>query len=169
MTSIPLIQQFCQGWRLSQIKTFSVVWSAFLQCKSGILNEIAEEITKQTGIAITHTAKRIQRFLGNENIDQRTFYRNITRFVYRRIRHWETIPIAIDWTHCEKHEAWKTLAASIVVRGRGIPILIWPFRKDSLDGYLSRFSAPLGRNPGGFLVRFFPNICSRHTLLNAKV
>jgi len=65
-------------------------------------------------------------------------YANITRFVWRRIRHWKTVPIALDWSFCERREKWQVLAASVIVRGRGVPILIWAFPKGDFGKYLSQ-------------------------------
>jgi len=138
MKSVTWIDHLCQGLRLSQIKTLTSIWTAFIQCKSAILNEIAEEMMHQSGIGINHTLKRIQRFLGNERINQTVLYANVTRFVWRRLRHWKTIPIAIDWSFCEEREEWQVLAASVIVRGRGIPLLVWAFPKSSFGIYKSQ-------------------------------
>lgn len=138
MNSLTWIHRLCNGFRKSQIKTLNAILTAFIQCKSAILNEIAREMTYRTGVAVDHTLKRINRFLGNKRIDRKVVYANITRFVLRRIRHWKTIPIAFDWSFCEKREKWQVLAASVVVRGRGIPILIWAFEKGEFGALLSQ-------------------------------
>ncbi len=141
MSSLPWIHQLCQGLRLSQLKTITVIWTAMVQCNSAILNTVAEKMTHQTGVGIDHTLKRILRFLSNHRVDRKVIYANITRFVWRRIRHWKTIPIAIDWSFCEKREEWQVLAASIIVRGRGVPILVWAFQKNSFGKHLSQNQA----------------------------
>lgn len=138
MPSVTWIHHLLQGLRASQITTCSVIWVAFIQSKSAILNTIAAEMTRATGVGVDHTLKRIQRFLSNERIDRRVIYANVTRFVWRRIRHWKTVPIALDWTYCEDHREWQVLAASVIVRGRGLPILLWAFKKNEFDGELSQ-------------------------------
>lgn len=130
MDSVTWIAHLLQGLRASQITTFSVVWTAFIGSKSAILNTIAAQMACTTGTGVEHTLKRIQRFLANQRINRQVIYANVTRFVWRRIRHWKTVPIAWDWTYCEDYHEWQVLAASIVIRGRGIPILLWAFKKN---------------------------------------
>jgi len=138
MTSLPWIALLCQGWRKSQIKTFVSLWEAFVHAHSAILNHIARSLTLQCGVGIDHTLKRLWRFLRNDRVDEDAFYRNVARFVWTRVQHWPVVPIAIDWTFCEKHDPWQTLTASLVIRGRGIPILVWSFTKSDFQEYNSQ-------------------------------
>lgn len=138
MDSLSWLSLLCKGWRLSQIKTFTALWEAFVLSKSAILTNIARELTGLCNVAIDHTVKRLNRFLGNPRIDRQLFYKNVVEFVWPRIKHWQLIPIAIDWTFCEKHEKWQSLVASIVIRGRGIPILVWSFPRNDFHPYLSQ-------------------------------
>lgn len=138
MNTLPWISHLCQGLKWSQVKTIGAIFTALIQCESAILNRIAEKMTHHTGVAVDHTLKRIQRFLGNDKVDRKVVYANITRFVWRWIRHWKTVPIAMDWTICERREKWQILAASVIVRGRGIPILLWAFPKNDFGKHLSQ-------------------------------
>lgn len=138
MDSLSWIALLCQGWRKSQIKTFTALLQAFIGSSSCILNEIARKLTAQTGIGVDHTLKRLSRFLANERIVHRVFYQNVVSFVWPRIQHWKIVPVAIDWTYCEQHDPWQSLVASIVVRGRGIPILVWSFPRDHFAPYNSQ-------------------------------
>ena len=100
MNSLPWIYQIYhlpQGVRASQGTTFTVIWTAFIQSKSAILNAMAAQMTQTTGVGVEHTLKRIQRFLSNQRIERRVIYANVTRFVWRRIRHGKTAPIAWEW------------------------------------------------------------------------
>lgn len=138
MDSVTWIHHLFQDLRASQIKTFTAIWVAFIQCESAILNKIAAQMMRQSGIGVEHTLKRINRFLSNPRIDRRVVYAGITRFVWRRIRHWKTVPIAWDWTYCEEYHEWQVFAASVIVRGRGIPILVWAFKKNKFGSELSQ-------------------------------
>jgi len=138
MKSIAWISQICKDWRQSQVKTLAAIWEAFFPAKTAILNEIALELTKQTGVAINHTLKRINRFLGNQRIDREAFFEGLIKFVLPRVQHWPIIPIAIDWTYCEDNNPWQSLVASITFHGRGIPIYVWSFKRNCFDPYMSQ-------------------------------
>ncbi len=138
MKSLPWIALLCQGWRQSQIKTFTALWEAFIRASTSNLNSIARSLTATTGVGIRHTLKRLWRFLSNKRLNEEAFYQNLVNFVWTRVQHWSIVPIAIDWTHCEKHECWQSLVASIVMRGRGIPILVWSFHEHDFSDDGSR-------------------------------
>ena len=104
MKSLSWVALLCQGWRKSQVKTFVALWEAFVRAGVCNLNTIARSLTDETGVGIRHTLKRLWRFLGNERINENLFYQNLVNFVWTRVQHWPVVPIAIDWTHCEKHE-----------------------------------------------------------------
>lgn len=135
MQSLSWIEQLCHGWRKSQVKTFTALWEAFVQAGVCNLSAIARSLSAKTGVGVRHTLKRLCRFLGNERINEDVFYENLVSFVWPRIKHWRVVPIAIDWTHCQKHECWQSLVASIVLRGRGIPILVWSYQNGDFDEY----------------------------------
>lgn len=138
MQSLPWIASLCQGWRLSQIKTFTALWQAFAHICSPLLSKVAFQLTLQTQTGINHTLKRLARFLSNPRINEAQFYENVAAFVWPRVLHWQWVPIAIDWTYCEEHDPWQSLVASIVIRGRGIPILVWSFPRDQFGRYSSQ-------------------------------
>ena len=48
------------GLRASQSTPFTVIWTAFIQSKSAILNTMAAQMTQTTGVGVEHTLKRIQ-------------------------------------------------------------------------------------------------------------
>jgi hypothetical protein len=110
----------------------------FLASPSAILNALARGLTHRSGVAVRHTLKRIGRFLANPRVDRRRFYQNLVAYVWPRVAHWPIVPISIDWTYNEKRHPWQSLVASIPIRGRGLPLLVWSFRKDDFGASLSQ-------------------------------
>jgi len=138
MHSLPWIRLLFHRLHGAQVKTLAFCIDALLGAKDVRLAEMAREAAFQNEGQVRYTLKRIHRFLRNEKFSDSMVTVGLAEWLWPRFQAWKHIPISIDWTHNEKRDRWTTLAASVSLGGRGIPIMMWSYRKASYDKHLSR-------------------------------
>lgn len=138
MNSLPWIRRLFHRLRGSQQKTLAFFVDALLVAQDVRLAEMARQAAAQSGGRVRYTLKRLWRFLGNSRFDDDAITQGLVAWTWHRFDSWKTIPISVDWTHNEKRDKWTTLVASVTLNGRGIPLMMWSFRKGDYDEHLSR-------------------------------
>lgn len=138
MHSLAWIRLLFHPLRASQQKTLAFFVDALLVAQDVRLAAIARNAASLNGGRMRYTLKRLWRFLANDRFQDEAITRGIAEWIWPRFNAWKQIPIAIDWTHNEKRDGWATLAASVTLNGRGIPLMMWSFRKGDYDEHLSR-------------------------------
>lgn len=138
MYSLPWIRDIFHCLHGAQQKTFAFFVDALLVTQDVCLAQIARQASVQNEGSLRHTIKRLGRFLGNYRFQDGLITQGLAEWIWPRFSTWKMIPVSIDWTHNEKRGCWTTLAASITLNGRGIPIMMWSFPKANYDDYLSR-------------------------------
>lgn len=108
---------FFNGVRLSRIKTMAALVEAMLKVEAVAVTTVGREVL---GVSkARYGIKRLDRFLANLGIEIRLIQRSIARSLAKRSK--KTWLIALDWTSLAK-DKFTLLTASIIVRGRSIPI-----------------------------------------------
>lgn len=138
MNSLPWVRLLFHRLHGAQQKTLSFFIDALLGSQDVRLAEIAREAAKQNEGKVRYTLKRLWRFLHNPRFNDDFVTRGLAEWVWPHFRSWKHVPISIDWTHNEKRDKWATLAAFVTVNGRGIPLMMWSYRKAEYDEHLSR-------------------------------
>lgn len=143
VSMFPWVIHVCQGFHRAQQKTLAALLEAFLASRSSILAQMARTLQKRAEerarpISFHAAAKRIDRFLANTRMSPSAVCRGLSWYVWPRLHAWKWIPILIDWTFNEKRQPWQTLAASIPIRGRGIPLLLWSFPRGDVHPHLTQ-------------------------------
>lgn len=138
MNSLPWIDTFFKGLRRSQQRTLVFFVDAVLTSHNVCLAEIARQAASLSGGRMHYALKRLWRFLHNPRMDDDAVVQGLISWVWPRLQHWKYVPISIDWTHNESRYPWTTIAASIILGRRGIPLMMWSYRKGQYDGHLSR-------------------------------
>ena len=138
MHSLTWIRLLFHRLRGSQQKTLAFFVDALLAAQDVRLAEMAREAAAQNEGRVRYTLKRLWRFLRNHRFSDDVITQGLGEWLWPRFVRWSKIPISIDWTHNEKRDRWATLAASVTLNGRGIPLMMWSFRKADYDQHLSR-------------------------------
>lgn len=138
MNSLPWIRTFFQHLHGLQQKTLAVFVDALLVCQDVCLAETARCAAAQLDGQVRHTLKRLWRFLANPRFCDTAITEGLVIWIWPRIQQWRYIPVSIDWTHNERRYPWCTLAASISLGGRGLPLLMASYRKADYENHLSR-------------------------------
>lgn len=100
-------------------KTLLAMVVGLIKCKQIGVSSIGREII---GYAKPkHKIKRAGRFVANERVPVIDFYKALAKMI---IGWKEIIIVAIDWTKINGIPDYDILAASMVVNGRGLPILL---------------------------------------------
>lgn len=138
MYSLPWIQAFFHTLHGAQKKTLSVFVDALLTGQNVRLAAIARTAAIQTDNSMAMALKRLWRFLRNPRFCDDTIVTGLAQWIWPRMAQWRWIPISIDWTHNEKRHLWTTLAASVAIGGRGIPLMMRSYPKEDYEDNLSR-------------------------------
>src|SRR5690554_387053 len=138
MHSLPWIRLLFHRLHGAQQKTLAFFVDALLSAQDVCLAELAREAAFQSNGRVRYTLKRLWRFLRNPRFSDATITQGLVAWVWPHFHAWAHIPISIDWTHNEKRDRWTTLAASVTLNGRGIPLMMWSYRKTDYDEHLSR-------------------------------
>jgi len=116
--------------RLSQAKTLAIVVASALRVERISLANIGRCIL---GGSVKHQIKRTWRFCANPRIETADAMRGIVKQILRRRRN--PLIVSLDWTDVRQ---FQTLMASVVFRGRSIPICWASCLKHVYDGHRSR-------------------------------
>lgn len=138
MYSLPWIRHLFHRLHGAQQKTLACFVDALLSAQNVCLAELAREAAFQSKGRMRYTLKRLWRFLRNCRFSDAAITEGLVAWVWPHFHAWKHIPISIDWTHNEKRDRWTTLAASVTLNGRGIPLMMWSYRKADYDEHLSR-------------------------------
>lgn len=138
MHSLPWVRLLFYRLHGAQQKTLAFFVDALLAAQDVRLAEMAREAAYQSEGRMRHTLKRLWRFLRNDRFSDSVITEGLAEWVWPHFHKWKYIPISIDWTHNEKRAHWTTLAASVTLDGRGIPVMMWSYRKADYDEHLSR-------------------------------
>ncbi len=141
MSTLSFLSNFVQSLNRHQVKALAFIIDALLSRPSSTLAEIARTAAIPQNIALNHCLKRVQRFLSNPRICNQDVYRDLIKFLWPSLSSWQRIPICIDWTFNEKKHPWWVLRACVVLKGRGLPILSWSFRKADFEDFDSQNQA----------------------------
>jgi len=138
MHTLTWIQRFCQGLRKSQQKTLAVFTAAVLLRQTACLAKLAKKAGFLSNVSAKSATKRLWRFLKNDKFDDEQVTIGLSHWIWPKMNKWKYIPISIDWTFNEKKSKWLSIMASISMDGRGIPIMVWSYRKGDYSPYLSQ-------------------------------
>ena len=128
--AIAWVLTVCAGsLRLSQAKTLSMLVAAPMHVQRISLANIGRSLT---GTA-KHQIKRTWRFCANERIETADAMRGIVRRLLKKRK--KKLLIAIDWVDIK---GFQTLMASVVLKGRSIPIAWASTTNHVYDGHRSR-------------------------------
>lgn len=115
--------------RLSQAKTLAILVGAALRVERANLANIGRAMV---GMA-KHQIKRCWRFCANDRIETADAMRPILRRVLKKRK--KKLLISFDWTDIR---SFQTLVASVVFKGRSIPVAWASCRKHVYEGHRSR-------------------------------
>lgn len=109
-----VVGRIFQGFHAKNQRTLAVLMAALLVAGRAGVASLGRAIHSRT--SFKHSIKRVDRFLGNDNVVVLDWCRALFAAV---VGPRKSIRIAIDWT---KIGPWPVLVASVVIRRRGIPI-----------------------------------------------
>lgn len=109
-----VVGRIFQGLHAKNQQTLAVLMAALLVAGRAGVASLGRAIQSRT--AFKHSIKRVDRFLGNDNIVVCDWCKAMFSAV---VGPRKSIRLAIDWT---KIGPWPVLVASVVVKRRGIPI-----------------------------------------------
>jgi hypothetical protein len=117
--------------RLSQAKTLGILVGAAMRVERISLANIGRSMLG----TVKHQIKRCWRFCANDRIETADAMRGILRRVLKKRK--KTLIISVDWTDIR---SFQTLVASVVFKGRSIPVCWSSCTKHVYDGHRSRNS-----------------------------
>ena len=109
-----VVGRIFQGLHAKNRQTLAVLMAALLVTGRAGVASLGRGIQSRT--AFKHSIKRVDRFLGNDNVVVCDWCKALFATVLGPRK---SVKIAIDWT---KIGPWPVLVASVVIRRRGIPI-----------------------------------------------
>lgn len=116
--------------RLSQAKTLGALVAAALSVQRVSLANIGRALLGN----VKHQIKRCWRFCANDRIETADAMRGVVKKVLRKRRKRPLI-VSFDWTDVRQ---FQTLMASVVFKGRSVPICWASCKKHVYDGHRSR-------------------------------
>ncbi len=116
--------------RLSQAKTLGVLVAASLSVERVSLANIGRALLGNA----KHQIKRCWRFCANHRVETADAMRGVVKKVLRKRRK-KPLIISFDWTDVRQ---FQTLMASVVFKGRSVPICWASCKKHVYDGHRSR-------------------------------
>jgi hypothetical protein len=115
--------------RLSQAKTLGILVASAMRVERISLANIGRSMQGM----VKHQIKRCWRFCANDRIETADAMRGVLKRVLKKRK--KKLLISFDWTDIK---AFQTLVASIVFKGRSIPICWASCKKHVYDGHRSR-------------------------------
>jgi hypothetical protein len=115
--------------RLSQAKTLSILVAAAMRVQRVSLANIGRAMEGQT----KHQIKRCWRFCANQKVETADAMRGIVARLLKKRK--KKLVIAVDWVDIK---GFQTLVASVVLKGRSIPIAWASTTNHVYDGHRSR-------------------------------
>ena len=116
--------------RLSQAKTLGALVAGALSVQRTSLANIGRALLGRA----KHQIKRCRRFCANERVETADAMRGVVKKVLRTRRR-RPLVVSFDWTDVT---GFQTLMASVVFRGRSVPLCWASCRKHVYDGHRSR-------------------------------
>lgn len=118
--------------RLSQAKTLSILVAAAMRVQRMSLANIGRMMQG----TVKHQIKRCWRFCSNERVETADAMRGIVaRLLKKRGKKKKKLLVAVDWVDIK---GFQTLVASVVLKGRSIPIAWASTTNHVYDGHRSR-------------------------------
>jgi hypothetical protein len=125
-TIVDFLSQNLKDMRLSRIKTLAALVFALLKGGVAGLTALGNHLP---GKAYTkHKIKRVDRFLGNENLS----FRDISPILCSFLPAKGPFLVLVDWTD-HQGELYQSLVAQVPIEGRSIPLLARTYRKKGID------------------------------------
>lgn len=115
--------------RLSQAKTLAVLVGAAMRVERVSLANIGRSMLG----TVKHQIKRCWRFCANDRIETADAMRGVLKRVLKKRK--KKLLISLDWTDIR---GFQTLVASVVFKGRSIPVCWASCKKHVYDGHRSR-------------------------------
>jgi len=115
--------------RLSQAKTLSILVASAMHVERISLANIGRAMQGM----VKHQIKRCWRFCANDRIETADAMRGVLRKVLKKRK--KKLLVSFDWTDIK---GFQTLMASVVFKGRSIPICWASCKKHVYDGHRSR-------------------------------
>ena len=112
------VQSVCSYIRLSQAKTLSELVPAAMALGRASLAQLGRTLAVNSGIAVKHCIKRVDRFIGNNRIEPTEAMRGLIGWLARPR---EKLLVSLDWVDIRQ---FHCLVAATRLKGRAIP-LIW--------------------------------------------
>jgi hypothetical protein len=129
--AIAWVVSVCAGClRLSQVKTLAILVASAMRVERASLANIGRATL---GAAAKHQIKRCWRFVANDRVEAADAMRGVVRKVLRRRK--RPLLVALDWVDVR---CFQTLVASVVLRGRSVPLCWASCKKHVYDGQRSR-------------------------------
>lgn len=117
------------GLRLSQAKTLATLVASALRVERVSLAHIGRSMLGTT----KHQIKRCWRFCSNDRIETADAMRGIVKKTPRKRK--KPLIVAVDWVDIRQ---FQTLMASVVLKGRSVPLCWGSCNKHVYDGHKSR-------------------------------
>jgi Transposase DDE domain len=130
MEAIAWVLTVCaESLRLSQAKTLSILVAAAMRVQRISLANIGRAL----GGTTKHQIKRCWRFCANERVETADAMRGIVARLLKKRK--KKLIVAVDWVDIK---GFQTLVASVVLKGRSIPICWASTTNHVYDGHRSR-------------------------------
>jgi hypothetical protein len=130
MDAIAWVLTVCAGsLRLSQAKTLSILVSAAMTVQRISLANIGRAMTGRT----KHQIKRCWRFCANPRVETADAMRGLVARLLKKRK--KKLLVALDWVDIK---GFQTLTASVVLKGRSVPICWASTTNHVYDGHRSR-------------------------------
>lgn len=126
----------CSCLRLSQAKTLSALVPAAMTLERVSLAQLGRALAGNSGIAVKHCIKRVDRFIGNDRIEPIEAMRGLVQWLAKPR---EKLLVSLDWVDIRP---FHCLVAAIRIRGRAIPLMWGVYRYE--DFYRSQNNIEYG-------------------------
>jgi hypothetical protein len=117
--------------RLSQAKTLGILVGSAMRVERISLANIGRAMQGM----VKHQIKRCWRFCANDRVETADAMRGVLKCVLKKRK--KTLLVSFDWTDIK---SFQTLMASVVFKGRSIPICWARCKKHVYDGHKSRYA-----------------------------
>lgn len=116
--------------RLSQAKTLSILVASAMRCQRASLANLGRAMLGNA----KHQIKRAWRFVANDRVETADAMRGVVKRVLGRKRK-KPLLVALDWVDIRQ---FQTLVASVVLKGRSVPLCWASCEGHVYDGHRSR-------------------------------
>ena len=129
--AIAWVVSVCAGsLRLSQAKTLAILVASAMRVERVSLANIGRQML---GGGVKHQIKRCWRFCANERVETADAMRGVLKRALRQRK--RPLIVSLDWTDIK---SFQTLMASVVFKGRSVPVCWSSCTKHVYDGHKSR-------------------------------